>query len=94
MHMEGTKDSHVLALSSCGPRKTVAVLLCRTAGSAQRRSGRSRLLQLPGVAMTSGHSARGSAVMGICLASPPFSCEREAGPDWGWGTICCGSALC
>jgi hypothetical protein len=37
MHMEGTKDSHMLALSSHGPRNTVAVLLCRPAVSEQRR---------------------------------------------------------
>lgn len=52
-----------------------------------------RLLQLPGADVTSGHSARGRGVMGICLARPPFSCERQAGPDKGWTTICSG-VLC
>lgn len=33
---------------------------------------------------------RGSTV-GICLANAPFSCERQAGPDWDWGTICSGA---
>lgn len=104
MHMEGIKDTHVLALSSRGPRKTVAVLLWRrTARQAQNRGVEweptakavcAWPLQLPGVAVTSGHRARGSDVMGICLGSPPFPCERQAGPDWGWGTICCMSALC